>query len=126
MVRSWLPSAAATRNRTPAHCRPSPVATPVSGLTVREIDILQRLSALSTNEEIAADLFLSPNTVKTHLKSLYRKLEVTRDPMRSDGAGHSVCAEPPDRSSSDVPGADAGRQSVPPAGSGGRPRSRLR
>ena len=61
--------------------RPSPVAMPVSGLTEREIDILQRLSALSTNEEIAADLFLSPNTVKTHLKSLYRKLEVSR---RSD------------------------------------------
>jgi LuxR family transcriptional regulator, maltose regulon positive regulatory protein len=57
------------------------VTTPVSGLTEREIDILQRLGALSTNDEIAADLFLSPNTVKTHLKSLYRKLEVTR---RSD------------------------------------------
>ncbi|HEY5979157.1 MAG TPA: LuxR C-terminal-related transcriptional regulator [Microlunatus sp.] len=61
--------------------RPSTVAAPVSDLTQREIDILQRLGALSTNEEIAADLFLSPNTVKTHLKSLYRKLEVTR---RSD------------------------------------------
>jgi LuxR family maltose regulon positive regulatory protein len=61
--------------------RPSPVPMPVSGLTEREIDILQRLSTLSTNEEIAADLFLSPNTVKTHLKSLYRKLEVSR---RSD------------------------------------------
>jgi LuxR family maltose regulon positive regulatory protein len=58
--------------------RPAPVATPVSDLTEREIDILQRLGALSTNDEIAADLFLSPNTVKTHLKSLYRKLEVTR------------------------------------------------
>ncbi|HEY5785376.1 MAG TPA: LuxR C-terminal-related transcriptional regulator, partial [Microlunatus sp.] len=61
--------------------RPPAIATPVSVLTEREIDILQRLGALSTNEEIAADLFLSPNTVKTHLKSLYRKLEVTR---RSD------------------------------------------
>ena len=61
--------------------RPAPVARPVSDLTEREIDILQRLGALSTNDEIAADLFLSPNTVKTHLKSLYRKLEVTR---RSD------------------------------------------
>ena len=61
--------------------RPAGVAMPVSSLTEREIDILQRLGALSTNEEIAADLFLSPNTVKTHLKSLYRKLEVSR---RSD------------------------------------------
>jgi len=61
--------------------RPPLAAAPVSDLTEREIDILQRLGALSTNDEIAADLFLSPNTVKTHLKSLYRKLEVTR---RSD------------------------------------------
>ena len=61
--------------------RPPAIATPVSDLTEREIDILQRLGGLSTNEEIAADLFLSPNTVKTHLKSLYRKLDVTR---RSD------------------------------------------
>ncbi len=61
--------------------RPPAVAALVCVLTEREIDILQRLGALSTNEEIAADLFLSPNTVKTHLKSLYRKLEVTR---RSD------------------------------------------
>jgi LuxR family maltose regulon positive regulatory protein len=61
--------------------RPPAIATPACALTEREIDILQRLGALSTNDEIAADLFLSPNTVKTHLKSLYRKLEVTR---RSD------------------------------------------
>jgi LuxR family transcriptional regulator, maltose regulon positive regulatory protein len=59
-----------------------PVLTaPVSPLTERELEVLQRLGTLSTNIEIAADLFLSPNTVKTHLKSLYRKLEVTR---RSD------------------------------------------
>jgi LuxR family maltose regulon positive regulatory protein len=66
---------------------PEPAATalpsctppaPVSPLTERELDILQRLGALSTNEEIAAELFLSPNTIKTHLKSLYRKLDVTR------------------------------------------------
>ncbi len=72
---------ASVRNITLGRQRSRPVAPPVSGLTVREIDILQRLGALSTNDEIAADLFLSPNTVKTHLKSLYRKLEVTR---RSD------------------------------------------
>lgn len=59
-----------------------PVLTaPVSPLTERELEVLQRLGTLSTNIEIAADLYLSPNTVKTHLKSLYRKLEVTR---RSD------------------------------------------
>lgn len=64
--------------RTTSSC---PVTTPVTPLTQRELEILQRLGALSTNEEIGADLFLSTNTVKTHLKSLYRKLDVTR---RSD------------------------------------------
>jgi LuxR family maltose regulon positive regulatory protein len=59
-----------------------PVLTaPVSPLTERELEVLQRLSTFSTNIEIATELFLSPNTVKTHLKSLYRKLGVTR---RSD------------------------------------------
>ncbi len=48
------------------------------GLSDRELEILQRLGSLSTNDEIAADLFLSTNTVKTHLKSLYRKLDVSR------------------------------------------------
>jgi LuxR family maltose regulon positive regulatory protein len=31
-----------------------------------------------STEEIAADLHLSVNTVKTHLKSIYRKLAATR------------------------------------------------
>jgi LuxR family transcriptional regulator, maltose regulon positive regulatory protein len=52
---------------------------PLAGqLTRRELDILQRLGTLSTNEEIAADLFVSVNTVKTHMKSMFRKLDVTR------------------------------------------------
>ena len=62
-------------------CRLSVLTAPVGALTERELDVLQRLGTLSTNIEIAAELYLSPNTVKTHLKSLYRKLEVTR---RSD------------------------------------------
>ncbi|MQY02113.1 HTH-type transcriptional regulator MalT [Actinomadura sp. RB68] len=52
--------------------------TPVERLSSRESDVLRRLEQMMTTEEIAADLHLSVNTVKTHLKSIYRKLSVTR------------------------------------------------
>ncbi|MEU6826352.1 LuxR C-terminal-related transcriptional regulator [Streptomyces atriruber] len=51
---------------------------PVERLTAREEDVLGRLSQMMTTEEIAEDLYLSVNTVKTHLKSVYRKLSVSR------------------------------------------------
>lgn len=47
------------------------------GLTERELELLRELPTLSTNEEIAAALSVSVNTVKTHLRSIYRKLGVT-------------------------------------------------
>jgi len=43
-------------------------------LTAREIDILRRLTGSLSLGEIAAELYLSPNTVKTHTAALYRKL----------------------------------------------------
>ncbi|MEU8567159.1 LuxR C-terminal-related transcriptional regulator, partial [Streptomyces pathocidini] len=49
---------------------------PVSALTPRETALLQQLPSLRTMEEIAADLFVSVNTLKTHLRGIYRKLEV--------------------------------------------------
>ena len=47
-------------------------------LTEREADVLQLLAQMYTTEEIAAALFLSPNTIKTHLKGIYGKLCVSR------------------------------------------------
>ncbi|MFF7166754.1 LuxR C-terminal-related transcriptional regulator [Streptomyces sp. NPDC008086] len=47
-------------------------------LSAREQDVLERLAQLMSTEEIAADLHLSVNTVKTHLKSIYRKLAAGR------------------------------------------------
>jgi LuxR family maltose regulon positive regulatory protein len=45
-------------------------------LTERERQILSELKTLRTIEEIARDLLLSVNTVKTHMRGIYRKLDV--------------------------------------------------
>lgn len=45
-------------------------------LTSSEIAVLRFLPSHMTNQEIAESLFLSINTVKTHLRSVYRKLGV--------------------------------------------------
>lgn len=45
-------------------------------LTARESAVLEALSHTASLKDMAAELFVSPNTVKSHLKSLYRKLGV--------------------------------------------------
>jgi LuxR family transcriptional regulator, maltose regulon positive regulatory protein len=45
-------------------------------LSPRERAVLRYLPTMMSNQEIAAELFVSVNTVKTHLKSIYRKLDV--------------------------------------------------
>jgi LuxR family maltose regulon positive regulatory protein len=52
-------------------------AGPYVALTDRELAVLQLLPSMMSNEQIARELFVSVNTVKVHLKSLYRKLGVT-------------------------------------------------
>ncbi len=51
-------------------------ARPVEVLTDRERAVLQYLPTLMSNAEIASGLHLSINTVKSHLKAVYRKLGV--------------------------------------------------
>jgi len=63
------------------HFRSAPAAgmglRPVrSALTDREWEVLDLLSGGASNEDISRVLVLSPETVRTHLKNLYRKLEV--------------------------------------------------
>ena len=45
-------------------------------LTDREVEVLQHLPTMMSNLDIAQALHLSVNTVKTHLKSVYRKVGV--------------------------------------------------
>lgn len=47
---------------------------PSERLTAREVDILRMLTTSQSLSQIASELYLSPNTVKTHTLSLYRKL----------------------------------------------------
>jgi LuxR family maltose regulon positive regulatory protein len=71
LAAGWLTTGEAPRPETPA-----PLV--VQELSERERDVLQRLAQTMSTEEIAADLCVSVNTVKTHLKSVYRKLAVNR------------------------------------------------
>ncbi|MEV2238729.1 LuxR C-terminal-related transcriptional regulator [Micromonospora sp. NPDC049891] len=47
-------------------------------LTERELTILRYLQSILSNVEIAAELSVSVNTVKTHVRNIYRKLDATR------------------------------------------------
>jgi len=48
------------------------------GITPRELDILEVMAAGLSNREIAARLFVSENTVKTHAARLFEKLSAQR------------------------------------------------
>lgn len=60
--------------------RPPPAVFPLPGLhlTPRETEVVQLIATGRTNEEIASVLFLSINSIKTHIRSAYRKMGVTR------------------------------------------------
>ena len=45
-------------------------------LTSREIDVLKLLARGRSNKEIGSDLFISETTVKTHMRSIFSKLNV--------------------------------------------------
>jgi DNA-binding NarL/FixJ family response regulator len=63
-------------------------------LTPRERDVLEALQNHTTIKDIAVALHVSPNTAKTHLQSLYRKLSVhTRE--QALRRGHSADHEQP-------------------------------
>ena len=50
--------------------------TPGNGLTEREIVVLRSIVRGATSKEIAIDMGITERTVKAHLTSIYRKLEV--------------------------------------------------
>jgi LuxR family maltose regulon positive regulatory protein len=57
-----------------APLRQTTVTDFVEQLSSREVTVLRYLPSRLTSHEIAAQLFVSMNTLKTHLKTIYRKL----------------------------------------------------
>ncbi len=53
------------------------MASPPLDLTPREYEVLLEITAGLSNKEIEEKLVISRNTVRTHIKNLYRKLEVS-------------------------------------------------
>ena len=47
------------------------------GLTDREAEILALITQGKSNADVAAQTYLSPNTVKSYIRTLYRKIDVT-------------------------------------------------
>jgi DNA-binding NarL/FixJ family response regulator len=64
-------------------------ASELDDLTAREREVVELLAQGMTNKEIAAELFISTNTVKRHLKSIFGKLNVH---TRSAAAAKAVDA----------------------------------
>lgn len=62
-------------------------------LTAREIEILSKLSSGLKGEELANELFITESTLKTHLGSIYRKLQVrNRSGAVSEGKRRGLIA----------------------------------
>jgi LuxR family maltose regulon positive regulatory protein len=53
------------------------LARPVS-LTSKEHEVLEYLAELLTTEEIASTMYISVNTVRSHVRSILRKLSASR------------------------------------------------
>jgi len=72
---------------TPTEAGEAPGAPPPDGLTQREVEILGLIARGLTNPEIAAQLFLSNHTIKTHISRIFAKTG-SRDRAAAIGYAH--------------------------------------
>jgi DNA-binding NarL/FixJ family response regulator len=82
--------------------RPSPAAA----LTDRELVVLRLLATTLSQPEIAQELYVSVNTVRTHIQGIYRKLGVaSRREAIASAREHDLLADhPASRSRTPAPG----------------------
>ena len=66
---------------------PEPGVATEGLLSPREVEVLQQIGGGATNKEIAAALFISENTVKTHTRNIMDKLHFAN---RSQAAAHAA------------------------------------
>lgn len=74
----WVGARLFRRGPAPAEFETNVKAQHALGISERELEVLELLAAGRSNKEIAGQLNLSPNTVKTHVARLYEKLDVGR------------------------------------------------
>lgn len=62
----------------PARLRSAYGDVTLDDLSAREVDVIRLITQGYSNEEIAQELYVTGNTVKSFIRSAYRKLGVTR------------------------------------------------
>jgi DNA-binding NarL/FixJ family response regulator len=63
------------------------------GVTERESELLSLLSTGMTNRELGSHLYVSENTIKTHLRHLYAKLGVRNRAQAASFAGKGILGD---------------------------------
>jgi ATP/maltotriose-dependent transcriptional regulator MalT len=70
----------------------APPALPCEALTRSEVRVLRYLPTNLSTREIAAELYLSTNTVKTHQRHLYQKLGASSRTEAVEGPAPAACS----------------------------------
>lgn len=87
MHATLLAAAASASKPGPPEVAPAGATPPPDSLTQREVEILGLIARGMTNPEIAAQLFLSNHTIKTHISRIFAKTG-SRDRAAAIGYAH--------------------------------------
>jgi DNA-binding CsgD family transcriptional regulator len=97
-VAAFARRAAQELEATGEHVRPQRIDL-LDSLTVQELNVARRAATGATTKEIAAALFLSPRTIDAHMRSIFRKTDITsRRQLKALGLiDRTENGTPPDR-----------------------------